>query len=139
MTPAKAPLPFLGTWKLTHCKSSHPDLPHPVSGTTIFSEAANCIHYRNDSVWTDGQAATVNFVFHIDGNWYPITGSRLADSLSFRSLEDSSIQATMKKGGVEVGTNHTTVSADGQTLTSHWKFAGPGGTSITWETTSQRQ
>jgi hypothetical protein len=63
----------------------------------------------------------------------------LADSLSFRRLEDGSTQATMKKAGVEVGSNRTAVSADGQTLMSHWQFAGPGGTSITWETTSQRQ
>jgi hypothetical protein len=109
-----------------------------VSGVTIFEEQADGIHYRNDSVWSDGQTASVSFVFQIDAAWYPIVGSRLADSLSFQSLEDSSFLATMKKGGAEAGTNRTSVSADRQTMTSHWEFAGPGG-SITWETTSERQ
>ena len=47
MTPAKAPLPFLGTWKLTNCKSSRPDLPHPTSGSTTFTQEGSNIHYNH--------------------------------------------------------------------------------------------
>lgn len=38
----------------------------------------------------------------------------------------------MRKG---VGTTRSTISADGRTMTGHWEFAGPGGTTIAWETT----
>jgi hypothetical protein len=38
MTPSKAPLPFLGAWKLTTTESSRPDLPHPASGLTTFTQ-----------------------------------------------------------------------------------------------------
>ena len=53
MTPAKAPLPFLGTWKLTKCESSHPNLPHAMSGMTTFTQEKDGIHYNADTVWSD--------------------------------------------------------------------------------------
>jgi hypothetical protein len=139
MTPSKAPLPFLGTWRLTSCESTRPDLPHPTLGITTFTQKEDAIHYSNDGVWSDGQTVSVSAVLRMDGSWCPVTGSLVTDSLSFRRLDDVSFKAEMRKGGVAVGTNHTTVSADGQTMTGHWEFPGPGGASINWTTTSQRQ
>jgi len=75
----------------------------------------------------------------MDGNWSPVTGSLLADSLSFRTLGDGSFEAKMKKGGVDVGTSRSSVSADGRIMTGHSEVVGPGGASLTWETTSERQ
>jgi hypothetical protein len=138
MTPSKAPIPFLGTWKLAKCESSRPDLPHPTAGITTFSQEEDGIHYSNDGVWSDGRTSSVSAVFQLDGNWYPVTGSLVADSLSSRLLDDASFEGKMKKGGVEVGTNRSIVSADGL-MTGHWEFVGPEGTTITWETTSERQ
>jgi hypothetical protein len=45
MTPAKAPLPFLGSWTLTECLSSRPDLPYPTSGTATFTQQENGISF----------------------------------------------------------------------------------------------
>ncbi len=139
MTPSKAPLPFVGTWKLTNCKSSRPDLPHPTSGITTFTEQSSGIHYGNDGVWSDGRTAKVSAVLQMDGTWCPVTGSLLTDSLSLQGREDGSFEAKMRKGGVEVGITRSTHSADGKTATGHWEIAGPGGTTITWETKSERQ
>ena len=139
MTPSKAPLPFLGTWKLTKCETSRPDLPHPTAGITTFTQGKDAIHYSNDGVWSDGREAKVSAVLQMDGNWFPITGSLVADSLSFRRLEDGSFEAKMRKSGTDVGTSRSTVSEDGRTMTGHWEFVGPGGTTITWKTTSDRQ
>ena len=139
MTPSKARLPFLGTWRLTKCESSRPDLPHPTSGITTFTQKEDAVHYSNDGVWSDGRPAKVSAVLQMDGNWSPVTGSLLADSLSFRSLGDGSFEAKMKKGGVDVGTSRSTVSAVGRIMTGHWEVVGPGGTSLTWKTTSERQ
>lgn len=63
----------------------------------------------------------------------------LADSLSFRRLDDGSFEAKGKRAGVDVLTSRSTVSADGRTMTGHWVLVGPDGTTITWETTSNRQ
>jgi len=139
MTPSKAPLPILGTWRLTKCESSRRDLPHPTSGITTFTQEGDAVHYSNEGVWSDGRSAKVSAVFQMDGRWCPVTGSLLADSLSFRRLGDGSFEAKMKKGGVDVGTSRSTVSADGRTMTGHWEIVGASGTSLTWETTSERQ
>jgi hypothetical protein len=139
MTPSKAPLPFLGTWKLTKCESSHPSLPHPTSGITTFTQEKDAIHYNADTVWSDGQKSKVSALLQMDGTWCPITGSLLADSLSIRTLENGSLEAKMRKGGVDVGSTRSTYSADGLTSTGRWEFAGPGNTTVTWTTTSERQ
>ena len=139
MTPAKAPLPLLGTWSLTKCEASRPDLPHPTSGITTFTQHENAVHYNNAGIWSDGRTAKVSAILQMDGSWCPVTGSLLADSLSFRQLGGGSFEANMKKGGVEVGTSRFTVSTDGRTMTGHWEIVGPGGTSLTWLTTAERQ
>ncbi len=138
MTPSKTPLPFLGAWKLTKCETSRPDLPHPTSGTTTFAQQADGIHYSNEGAWSDGRKAKVSALLQLDGSWCPVTGSVLSDSLSFRRLEDGSFDAKMKKGGADVGSVRSTVSADGRTMTGHWEIAGPDGKTISWKTTSER-
>src|SRR5579871_339465 len=106
-------------WKLTECQTSHPELPHPTGGITTFTQEEGAIHYNNDGVWSDGRKSKVSAVLQMDGTWLPITGSLLADLLSFRLLGDGSFEAEMKKPGAKVGTTRSTVSADGRTIT--WK------------------
>lgn len=139
MTPSKAPLPFLGTWKLTTCESSRPDLPHPASSITTFTQEEDAIHYQSDGVWSDGRVAKVTAILQMDGSWCPVTGSLLTDSLSFQRLEGATFEAKMRKGGVDVGTTRSTVSPDGRTMTGHWELVGIGGVTVTWNTTSERQ
>jgi len=71
MTPSKAPLPFLGTWRLTKCETSRPDLPHPTSGITTFTQKEDAVHYSNEGVWSDGRTAKVGAVLQMDGNKVP--------------------------------------------------------------------
>jgi hypothetical protein len=120
-------------------ESSRPDLPHPTSATATFTQEDDGIHYTSDGVWSDGRTSKVSAVLELDGNWCPVTGSFLADSLSFRRLEDGSFETKMKKGGDEVGATRATVSADGRTLTGRWDFVGPDGAILTWNTTHERQ
>ncbi len=139
MTPSKAPLSFLGIWKLTKCEASRPELPHPTAGITTFAQEGDAVRYSNEGVWSDGRTAKVSAVLKMDGSWCPVTGSLMTDSLSFRQLEDGSLEVKMRRGGVNVGTNHTTVSADGRSMTGHWELVGPAGGTATWTTTSERQ
>jgi hypothetical protein len=139
MTPAQAPLPLVGTWKLTSSATSHPELPHPESSVATFAQEEDGIHYLAETVWSDGRATKSQAVFQLDGNCYPISGSATSDSISLRRLDDRSLFVEMKKDGVVSGGNHTTVSPDGQTMTGHWEIVGPGGAVITWLTMSQRQ
>ena len=139
MTPAKAPLPFLGTWKLTKCEPARPDLPHPVSGITTSTQEDDGIHLNNEGTWSDGRAVKMSIVYQMDGGWYPVAGSLVADSVSVRRLDELSFEAKLRKGGADVGTQITTVSADGRTLTAQVQLVGPSGSAIGWKTTSERQ
>jgi hypothetical protein len=114
-------------------------LPHITSGITTFTQKEDGIHYRSDNVWSDGRSSKVSCISQLDGNWCPVTGSMMSDSLCLRRQEDGSLESRMKKGGVDVGTVRATISADGRTMTGHWEFAGPGGATVTWKTTAERQ
>jgi len=64
----------------------------------IFTQEQGGVHYSSETVWSDGRTSKAAFVCQLDGRWYPVTGSLMADSASFRLLEDGSFEARMKKG-----------------------------------------
>jgi hypothetical protein len=139
MTPALSPLPLVGTWKLTSIATSNPELPHPESSVTTYIQEDDGLHYLAETVWSDGRTTKAQAVFQLDGNWYPVSGSALSDSLSIRRLDDRTFAAETKKDGVISAVVSATVSPDGQTLTGHWEIAGPDGSTITQLTMAKRQ
>ena len=139
MTPATAPFPFLGTWRITKVEPSRPDLPHPVSGVTNTTQESDGVHMNSEGTWSDGRTVKMSAVYKLDGNWYPLNGSFVADSVSVRALEGGAYEAKLRKGGVDVGTQRITISADGRSLTADVNVAGPGGAPISWKTNSTRE
>jgi len=139
MTPSKAPLRFLGTWHLTQCVSSRPDLPHPVSGVTTFTQENDSVHYEAETKWSDGHASHATAALKLDGSWCAVSGSSIADSISFDARGDSSFSVQMRKNDQDVGTNQTTISATGRSMNITWTISAPDGSTITWKTTSERQ
>jgi hypothetical protein len=138
MTPSQAPLLYLGTWKLTDCRSTRPELPHPISGIVTFAMEQDALRYHNEGAWSDGRTVTVNAAIPLDGTWCPVAGSLLSDSLSFRSM-DAGFEIRMRKNGADIGMTRSTVSADGRTMTGGWELLGPDGKSVTWTTILDRQ
>jgi hypothetical protein len=139
MTPATVPVAFLGTWKITKVEASRPDLPHPVGGVTKTTQESDGVHMNSEATWSDGRIVKTNAVYKLDGNWYPVTGSPLADSVSVRVFEGGAFEARLRRGGVDVGAQRVTVSPDGRTLTADANIIGPQGTPISWKTTSTRE
>ena len=109
---------------------------HVAHRLTILGESNGSVNWHY--IWTE-RNRLVTAVLQMDGTWCPVKGSLVADSLSLRRLENGSLEAKMRKGGVDVGTNRSTYSADGRIMTGHWEIVGPGGKTITWTTTSERQ
>ena len=139
LTPSKAPLRFLGTWRITKVETSRPDLPHPTTGVTTFTQEADHVHYEAETTWSDGTRSKVTAALRTDGSWCPVIGSLIADTVSFQRVDDSSFSVNMKKQGLDVGTNHTTISATGRTMTGSWEVKAPDGTKVTWKMSSERQ
>src|SRR5215469_9727429 len=139
MTPVQSPLPFVGTWKLTSVATSHPELPHPESSVTTYTQEDDGLHYLAETVWSDGRTTKGHAVFQLDGNWYPLSDSTLADSVRLERLDDRTFGGEMKKGGLISGAVRSVISPDGRTLTGHWEIVGPDGSTITWLTLSIRQ
>jgi hypothetical protein len=138
MTPSRAPLRFLGTWRVTQSDSSRPDLPYPKSGLTTFTQEADSVHYEAETLWSDGCSSQVKATLKLDGSWCPVTGSSVADSVSFRADGDS-FDVEMRKHNAEAGTNRTTISSTGRTMTTRWEIPCPDGETIVWKTASERQ
>jgi hypothetical protein len=139
MTPSKAPLRFLGTWQMTQCETSRPELPHPTSGITTFTQQEDSIQYENETRWSDGRNSKVTASLRLDGSWCPVSGSVLADSVSFERQDDSTFSVRMKKNGADAGSNRTTISSTGRTMTGQWEIKGTDGGIISWKMTSERQ
>ena len=53
-----------------------------------------------------------------DGNYYPVTGSYRADSVSLKKVNEQTIQMSFKLNGTLVRVNTITISADGKTTTT---------------------
>ena len=139
MTAARATLPLSGLWKLTKCESSRPELPHPTAGTAEFTQHDDGIHYINHSEWSHGQITESRVVFHFDGNWYPVAGALMFDSMSGQHLPDGSFEIKMRKGEANFGGCRCRVSPDAKLLTADWELVLPGGVAVTWKTTSEQQ
>lgn len=138
MTPSRAPLRFLGTWRVTQCESSRPDLPFPKSGIASFTQEGEAVYYENETTWSDGRFSRVTALLRLDGSWCSVTGSALADSASLQSNGDS-FSVQMQNQGKEAGTNRTTVSSSGRTMVSSWELPTPDGDKMVWKVTSERE
>jgi len=72
-----------------------------------------------------------------DGQDHSISGSPYADTMSAKVVNDHTVDFVSKKGGKVVATRKETVSEDGNTLTTEWKFE-TGGSPGSGETISTR-
>jgi hypothetical protein len=65
-----------------------------------------------------------SFTLKPDGKDYPISGSYYSNSISLKRIDERTIEQTYKRDGKVVGASTTTVSLDGQKLTSVWTESG---------------
>ncbi len=131
---------FLGTWKtrFTDVSASAP-IPIPIEAIAAFHKVGDRLLYTADTVYPDGKTARTEATFKVDGQAYPVTGSLLGDSVSFRQNNRHSFVATMTREGLPSGTATAKVSTDGFTLTTRWEIFLPGGPSVTYRTVGDRQ
>jgi hypothetical protein len=114
---AQAPKALIGTWKLNVAKSKFSPGPAPKSMTIVYSAEGEGLKVVADLTPPEGSAQHWEMSGKYDGKDNPVTGNPLADTISFKKVDDRTGESTFKKAGKVTATNHRVLSADGKTLT----------------------
>jgi hypothetical protein len=106
--------PHVGTWKLNLGKSS----PGPKSGSATVEAVGQGVRINAEITDAQGNPTRLNFgVVFVDGKSYPVTGTPTFDAVSYKRINDSTIEQTRTKAGKVVQTVIEVISADGRTMT----------------------
>jgi len=134
--------PFVGTWKLNSAKSKFEPGPGPKSLTrTIVAEGSGA-KYSFEGVGADGSSFAYSFSTKYDGTDSAITGAGApggADSIALKRVSSRKVEATLKKGGKEVGKSVAEVSKDGKVATVKTKGESADGKEFNNDTVYDKQ
>jgi hypothetical protein len=121
--------PNMGTWKLNEAKSKIP-AGAPKNTTVVYEAAGDNVKVTTDGTGRDGQPAHTEWTGKFDGKDYPLTGDSSADSRSYKTINDHTLELTNKMGGKLVATGRVVVSPDGKTRTLHLSTTDSAGKKI---------
>lgn len=108
--------PQIGTWKLNEAKSKFA----PGTGknnTVVYAVAGDSVKITVDGTDANGKATHSDWTGKFDGKDYPVTGDSAADTRSYKSVDDRTLEFTVKKDGKIVVNGKVVVAADGKTRT----------------------
>jgi hypothetical protein len=110
--------PNMGTWKLNEAKSKIP-AGAPKNTTVVYEAAGDSVKVTTDGTDRDGKPSHTEWTGKFDGKDYPLTGDSIADSRSYKQVNDRTLDLTNKMGGKVVTTGRVVVSKDGKNRTLH--------------------
>jgi hypothetical protein len=106
----------MGTWKLNEAKSKLT----PGTGKNnmvVYEAAGEQVKVTVDGTDRDGKATHNEWTGKFDGKEYPITGDPTSDERSYKKLDASTLELTIKKNGKVTVSGRIVVSADGKSRT----------------------
>jgi hypothetical protein len=109
--------PLDGTWELNVEKSRFDPGPPPRSQTRTYESDGQTLRMRSRSVNAEGKETQVEYTASYDGKDTAISGSPIADTISVKRINETTSEATLKKGGKVVSTSTRVVSSDGKQMT----------------------
>jgi len=119
-----------GTWKLDVAKSTYHGIPAPKSEVRTYESTADGMKLTTKVESASGEQRGTETTYKYDGKDYPISGSKLFDTVAVSRVDSHTSKSVLKKGGKEVGHFTRVVSHDGKTLTTTTKVTGPDGKAI---------
>jgi hypothetical protein len=134
--------PFVGTWKLDVAKSKSEPGPVAKSQTRTVVAEGEGAKYSFEGVRADGTPFSYSFTVNYDGKDYPVTGTGMpggADTIAINLAGTHKAEATLKKGGKEIGKSEAEVSKDGKTTTVKSKGATPDGKAYSIDSVYDKQ
>ncbi len=108
--------PNMGTWKLNDAKSNFPTGVMK-NTTVIYTAAGDQIKVTTEGMTADGQPFQTEWTGNFDGKDYPLAGDPIANSRSYKKINDHTLELTNKKDGKVTTTGRIIVSADGMMRT----------------------
>lgn len=108
--------PQMGTWKLDEAKSKIP-AGLAKNSTVIYTSNGGNVKVTTDGTSGDGKPSHTEWTGKFDGKDYPLTGDSTADSRSYKTIDEHTLELTNKKSGKVTTSGHVVVSADGKTRT----------------------
>jgi hypothetical protein len=128
---------LLGTWKLNEAKSKFS--PGATKNTTIiYAPAGDQIKVTTDGTTGDGKPTHTEWVGKFDGKDYPLNGDP-SYTRSYKKINDSTLELTVKKNGKVVTVGRAVVSPDGKTRTVNVKGTSSDGKKITYTSVYDKQ
>ena len=134
--------PFVGTWRLNVAKSKFEPGPAPKSQTRTVVAQGDGAKYSFEGVGGDGTPYAYSFTVTYDGKDYPITGTGMpggADTIAIKRVGTNKAEATLKKGGKEIGKSQAEVSKDGLVSTVKSKGKTPDGKDYSTDSVYDKQ
>ncbi len=116
----------MGTWKLNESKSKlAPNVPK--NNTVVVEAAGDNVKVTVDGTDTNGQPAHNEWTGKFDGKDYPVTGDPSSDARSYKMVNPTTLDLTVKKNGQVTTTGRVVVSADGKSRTVTTNGTDPQG------------
>ena len=117
---------FMGTWKLNEAKSKIG--PGASKNTSVVYEAAgDNVKITVDGIDPEGKSTHTEWTGKFDSKDYPVTGDPNSDARSYKKIDDTTLEFTVKKGAKVTTTGRVVVSADGKTRTVTASGTNPKG------------
>jgi hypothetical protein len=93
------------------------------NSTVTYAEDGDNVKVTTDGTNGDGSPLHTEWTGKFDGKDYPLTGDPVADTRSYKKVDDHTLTLENKKGGSVTTSGRVVVSADGKkrTLTSSGK------------------
>jgi hypothetical protein len=134
--------PFVGIWKLNVAKSKFEPGPAPKGQTRTVVAEGEGAKYSFEGVRADGTPFSYSFTVNYDGKDYPITGTGApggADTIAIKRVGTHKAEATLKRGGKEVGKSEVEVSKDEKISTVKSKGKTPDGKEYSTDSVYDKQ
>jgi hypothetical protein len=106
----------MGTWKLNEAKSKLPPGATKIH-TVVYEAAGDNVKVTVDGTGSDGKPTHNEWTGKFDGKDYPVTGDPSSDARSYKTVDERTLELTVKKDGKVTTTGRITVSADGKSRT----------------------
>ena len=134
--------PFVGTWKLNVAKSKFEPGPGPKSQTRTVVAQGEGAKYSFEGIGADGTPFSYSFTVNYDGKDYPMSGTGMpggADMIAIKRIGTNKAEATLKRGGKEIGKSQAEVSKDGTVSTVKSKGKTPDGKDYSTDSVYDKQ